>query len=217
MRSKAEMEYLKLYFIMGSQDCRNRTPEETLALAIEGGITCFQYREKGNSSLGKVGKYELGKKLRKLCANHKIPFIVNDDLPLAIALDADGVHVGQDDEHAKYVRETIGPNKILGVSTHTVEEGLQAVLDGADYLGIGPMYPTISKADTEKQQSLDIFTEFRNAGISLPLVAIGGLNSSNGETVLKAGANGLAIISDICRAKHIQEHSKLLRRLVDEF
>ncbi|MEW8985654.1 MAG: thiamine phosphate synthase, partial [Bacillus sp. (in: firmicutes)] len=129
----------------------------------------------------------------------------------------DGVHVGQDDENAKYVRETIGPNKILGVSTHTVEEGLQAVLDGADYLGIGPMYPTISKADTEKQQGLEIFTEFRTAEISLPLVAIGGMNSTNGETVMKAGANGVAIISDICRASHIPEHTKLLRRLVDEF
>lgn len=202
---------------MGSQDCINKTPEETLALAIEGGITCFQYREKGTNSLGEVEKYELGKKLRELCAKYKIPFIVNDDLPLAIALDADGVHIGQDDENAKYVRETIGSNKILGVSTHTVEEGLQAVQDGADYLGIGPMFPTISKEDTEKQQSVDIFTEFRNAGISLPLVAIGGLNSTNGETVMKAGANGLAIISDICRNSHIREHSKLLRRLVDEF
>ncbi|MGS2777646.1 thiamine phosphate synthase [Robertmurraya sp. GLU-23] len=211
------MEYLKLYFIMGSQDCMDRTPEETLALAIKGGITCFQYREKGSHSLGEIEKYELGKKLRELCAEHKVPFIVNDDLPLAIALDADGVHVGQDDENAKYVRETIGPNKILGVSTHTIEEGLQAVRDGADYLGIGPMYPTISKEDTEKQQNLDIFTEFRNAGISLPLIAIGGINSTNGETVMKVGANGLAIISDICRASHIQEHTKLLRRLVDEF
>ncbi len=217
MREKKEMDFLKLYFILGSQDCLNRTPEETLALAIEGGITCFQYREKGRSTLGEIEKYELGKKLRELCGTHSIPFIVNDDLPLAIALDADGVHVGQDDENAKYVRETIGPNKILGVSTHTVEEGLQAVLNGADYLGIGPMYPTISKADTEKQQSLDIFTEFRHAGISLPLVAIGGMNSTNGETVMKSGANGLAIISDICRASHIQEHTKLLRRLVDEF
>jgi thiamine-phosphate pyrophosphorylase len=208
------MDLLKLYFIMGSQDCLVRTPEETLSLAIEGGITCFQYREKGNPSFGEVEKYELGKKLRELCGKHGIPFIVNDDLSLAIALDADGVHVGQDDENARYARESIGPNKILGVSTHTIDEGLQAVLDGADYLGIGPMYPTISKADTVKQQNLAIFTEFREAGIQLPLVAIGGINSTNGEEVMNSGATGLAIISDICRASNITEHTKLLRRLV---
>ncbi len=199
---------------MGSQDCLVRTPEETLSLAIEGGITSFQYREKGNPSFGEVEKYELGKKLRELCGKHGIPFIVNDDLSLAIALDADGVHVGQDDENARYARESIGPNKILGVSTHTIDEGLQAVLDGADYLGIGPMYPTISKADTVKQQNLAIFTEFRGAGIQLPLVAIGGINSTNGEEVMNSGATGLAIISDICRASNITEHTKLLRRLV---
>jgi thiamine-phosphate pyrophosphorylase len=210
------VELLKLYFIMGSQDCIKRTPEETLTLAIEGGITCFQYREKGTSSLGDIEKYRLGKKLRDLCGDHQIPFIVNDDLPLAIALDADGIHVGQDDEKASYARERMGPNKLLGVSTHTIAEGIQAVHDGADYLGIGPIYPTISKADTVKQQNPSVFTEFREAGISLPFVAIGGINSTNAAFVMKSGANGLAIISDICRAKDISEHSKRLRRIVDQ-
>lgn len=211
------VELLKLYFIMGSQDCVKMTPEETLTLALEGGITCFQYREKGTSSLGEIEKYRLGKKLRDLCGQYNIPFIVNDDLPLAIALDADGVHVGQDDEKASYARERMGPNKLLGVSTHTIAEGLQAVRDGADYLGIGPIFPTISKADTVKQQSPDIFTEFCKAGITLPFVAIGGINSTNGEFVMKSGANGLAIISDICRANDISEHTKRLRRIVDQF
>ena len=201
---------------MGSQDCMKWTPEETLTLAIEGGITCFQYREKGTSTLGDIEKYRLGTKLRDLCGEHEIPFIVNDDLPLAIALEADGIHVGQEDEKASYAREKIGPNKLLGVSTHTIAEGIQAVHDGADYLGIGPIYPTISKADTVKQQSPSVFTEFRKAGISLPFVAIGGINSTNAEFVMKSGANGLAIISDICRAKDISEHTKRLRRIVNQ-
>jgi len=198
---------LRVYFIAGSQDCR-QDPVEVLKEALTGGITMFQFREKGKTARTGEQKLQLAKELQALCQSHGVPFIVNDDLELAIALDADGVHVGQEDEPASVVRERIGPHKILGVSAHTVQEARLAIADGADYIGVGPIFPTQSKADAKEVKGPEGITEFRREGIQLPIVGIGGITLENAHLVMKAGADGVSVISAITHANSIEESAK---------
>ena len=188
-------ELLKLYFIMGSVNC-HKTPEETLSAAIDGGITLFQYREKGKGKLEGNHKLELGRRLQWLCKENGVPFIVNDDVELAIELDADGVHIGQEDASAVEVREKIG-SKILGVSAHTFEEAKLAIEHGADYIGVGPMFPTSSKEDAREAGGPAMIKEMRDKGIDIPIVAIGGISLGNIQPIMEAGADGISIISAI--------------------
>jgi thiamine-phosphate pyrophosphorylase len=205
-------ELLQLYFIMGSTNC-NTDPVYVLEQAIEGGITLFQYREKGAGSLEGLEKVRLAEKLYKVCKDAGIPFIVNDDVDLAVELDADGVHVGQEDAGANFVREKTA-NKILGVSTHTIEEAEKAIEDGADYLGLGPIYPTISKDDARAVSGLTIIENFRKNGITIPIVGIGGITASNARDVIQAGANGVSLISAIAAAADVKKASEELKRAV---
>jgi thiamine-phosphate pyrophosphorylase len=141
-------EALRVYFIMGSTNCV-KNPAAVLNEAISGGITLFQFREKGEGAFTGSEKYALAQMLQTICREHQIPFIVNDDIELAVTIDADGVHIGQEDETVKTVRTKIGADKILGVSVHSTEEALTAIQDGADYFGIGPVFPTKTKADAK--------------------------------------------------------------------
>ncbi len=189
---------LKLYLIMGSPNCK-RDPKDVLREAIDGGVTLFQFREKGEGSLTGDAKRNFARELQEICRDHHVPFIVNDDVDIALQLDADGVHVGQDDEAIELVREKIG-SKILGVSAHNVEEAVDAVNKGADYIGVGPMFPTETKADAREVQGPRIIKELREAGILLPIVGIGGIQPSNASEVIKAGAEGVSVISAISYA-----------------
>ncbi|WP_410511494.1 thiamine phosphate synthase [Paenibacillus sp. BR2-3] len=195
-------EKLKVYFIMGSINCR-KSPEEVLTEAITGGITMYQFREKGIGALTGCAKYDLARKLQQICQSHGVPFIVNDDIDLAIALDADGIHVGQDDEPARLIRHQIGAHKIVGVSAHTLEEARQAIADGADYLGIGPIYPTTSKDDAKAVQGTALIEQIQVHGLTLPLVGIGGISLLNAAPVIAAGADGISVISAIAAADDI--------------
>ncbi|MEW5321640.1 thiamine phosphate synthase [Geobacillus thermoleovorans] len=191
-------ERLAVYFIMGSQNSE-RPAADVLKEALDGGVTLFQFREKGSGALKGADKEELARQLQRLCRAYGVPFIVNDDVELALAIDADGVHVGQDDEDARRVREKIG-DKILGVSAHNVEEAMAAVEAGADYLGVGPIYPTSSKEDAKEAQGPDVLRRLREAGIAIPIVAIGGITAGNAKTVIEAGADGVSVISAIASA-----------------
>lgn len=195
-------ELLKVYFIMGSVNC-SKPPVKVLEEAIAGGITLFQFREKGTGSLSSQSRFNLGKRLQKICRENGVPFIINDDIDLAIALDADGIHVGQEDTPAKALRQLLGENKIIGVSAHTLEEAQQAIEDGADYLGIGPIYPTSSKDDARAVQGTLIIEKLRSSGITIPLVGIGGITLQNAAPVIAAGADGISIISAIAGAENI--------------
>lgn len=134
---------LRVYFIMGSNNC-TKEPLQVLREALEGGITIFQLREKGEGALTGEKRIDFAKEQQALCKEYGVPFIVNDDVELALELDADGVHVGQDDEGITSVRKKMG-DKIIGVSTHTIEEARWAIENGADYLGVGPIFPTSTK------------------------------------------------------------------------
>ncbi|WP_433748359.1 thiamine phosphate synthase [Falsibacillus pallidus] len=203
-------ELLQLYFIMGSQNTNN-DPFEVLNQAINGGITLFQFREKGKGSLSGKAKEEFARDLMKLCRSHAIPFIVNDDVDLALAIDADGVHVGQDDEQADQVRNKIG-DKILGVSAHSMDEVHKAIEYGADYLGVGPIFPTETKEDAKPPNGGVLIKEIRKAGISIPIVGIGGITAENAPTVLETGADGISLISAISHAKNPEKAALDLKR-----
>lgn len=189
-------EYLRVYFIMGSNNCKEE-PVRVLHQAIAGGITCFQYREKGNGSLQGAARYDLAQKLRKLCTEADVPFIVNDDIELAIALQADGIHVGQEDEPASRVRKRIGSSMMLGVSAYNLEEAERAVKEGADYLGVGPIYPTGTKEDAKSASGTEVIRLIHQAGYDLPMVGIGGIQIGNARKVIQAGADGISVISAI--------------------
>jgi len=210
---EAVRDYLKIYFIMGSPNCL-KNPAEVLTEAIEGGITLFQFREKGDGALTGADKLSLAKELQRICQGHEIPFIVNDDIELAIAINADGVHIGQEDEPVKTVREKIGGDKILGVSVHTPEEAQQAIEEGADYFGIGPIFPTKTKADAKESQGTKLIEALRKHGMKTPIVGIGGITIENAASVLQAGADGVSVITAISHAKSAMEATKSLRENV---
>ncbi|WP_071395174.1 thiamine phosphate synthase [Bacillus tuaregi] len=186
---------LSLYFIMGSGNTRRRA-SVVLEEAIQGGVSCFQFREKGTGALVGAQKYALAEELQFICHKAGVPFIVNDDIELAMAIHADGVHIGQEDEPVQLVREKIG-DKILGVSVHNIVEANLALQEGADYFGVGPIYPTNSKDDAKAVQGVKIIRELREAGYTIPIVGIGGITANNAGEVIRAGADGVSVISAI--------------------
>ncbi|MED0864503.1 thiamine phosphate synthase [Bacillus safensis] len=214
--TKAEQQQIKqqlsVYFIMGTTNT-TRQPLDVVKEAIQGGITMFQFREKGEKALQGDEKKQLARQIQALCQEANVPFIVNDDVQLAIDLDADGVHVGQEDTNAKDVRERIG-NKILGVSTHNLDEVKQAMKDGADYVGMGPVYPTETKKDTRSVQGVSLITEVRRHGLQIPIVGIGGITYDNAAPVIQAGADGISIISAISQSADPKKVAEELKSLV---
>jgi thiamine-phosphate pyrophosphorylase len=206
-------ESLKVYFIMGSPNCKDN-PSTVLKDAIEGGITLFQFREKGTGALTGAEKVSLAKELQQICRENQIPFIVNDDIGMAIALDADGVHIGQEDEPIGEVRKKVGTNKIIGVSVHSYDEAITALEGGADYFGIGPVFPTKTKEDAKPSNGTKLIEELRESGLSLPIVGIGGITAENARSVVKAGADGVSVITAISHAPSVKEAAKALRKSV---
>ncbi|MCY7708246.1 thiamine phosphate synthase [Bacillus safensis] len=215
--TKADQEQIKqqlsVYFIMGTANS-TRQPLDVVKEAIQGGITMFQFREKGEKALQGEEKKQLARQIQALCQEANVPFIVNDDVQLAIDLDADGVHVGQEDTNANDVRQRIG-NKILGVSTHNLDEVKQAMKDGADYVGMGPVYPTETKKDTRSVQGVSLITEVRRHGLQIPIVGIGGITYDNAAPVIQAGADGVSIISAISQSVDPKKAAEELKSLVE--
>lgn len=193
---------LRKYFVMGSQNC-DRDPVQILEEAIAAGITTFQYREKGPGSLTGEAEIELGKKLRKLCKEHDVLFIVNDKMELVEILDADGIHVGQEDASVEKIREKF-PDKIIGLSVTNMEEVRKSRIDLVDYVGAGPIYATETKPGKEATGS-DWLKKIKSLHPGLPIVAIGGIKPENAQNVLRAGADGLAVVSAIAKAENIKQ------------
>ncbi|CAM3834440.1 thiamine phosphate synthase [Alkalicoccus chagannorensis] len=197
---KFHKEQLRLYFISGTRDTLRRPLPKVLDEALDGGVTMFQFREKGiGVLLTHQERVDMALKLKARCHDRGVPFIVNDDIKLAEEVDADGVHIGQDDAPADQVRAYLGEDKILGVSAYTVEEAEKAVRDGADYLGVGPMYATSSKNDAKEVVGPERIAEMRRAGITIPITAIGGIMPEHTAVLRQAGADGLSVISAVAR------------------
>lgn len=205
---------LSVYLVMGSQDCRDRDPIRVLEQAIAGGITLFQFREKG-SRLTLSETVSLGRQLREVCAAHHIPFIVNDRVDLALILDADGVHIGQEDLPAPEVRRLIGDERWLGVSCETPSEAEEARTAGANYIGVGAMYATRSKADAGEPIGPEAIAEIRRTLSSpLPMVGIGGITPRNAPEVIRSGADGVAVISAIAGSPDPRQAAEQLKNAV---
>ncbi|PQL21116.1 thiamine-phosphate diphosphorylase [Veillonella denticariosi JCM 15641] len=214
MRSVVVPEQLKVYFICGTQDVGYRadTLLETVEDACRGGVTCFQYREKGSSTLSGSDKFLMSQKLKDICAAYNVLYIVNDDVELAVAVGADGVHVGQEDMNLESVRNHMG-HKVVGISIHSREELKQTDICFADYAGIGPVYPTGSKADAQAPCGPARIGELQRAGLSLPIVGIGGITLDNAKEVLHGGAYGVAVISAIAGADDPCETAQQLTQI----
>lgn len=182
-----------LYFVTDRRAAEGRSLVGVTRAAIQGGATAVQLRDKSGSTRKML---ELGRVVLELTRAAGVPLIVNDRVDLALTLGADGVHVGQDDLPADEVRKLIGPERILGVSVSTLEEARRAVLDGADYLGVGDVFGTPSKLDAGPPIGLERLAKIARA-VPLPVVGIGGITEANAASVTQAGAAGVAVISAI--------------------
>ncbi len=179
--------------------------------AIEGGATFIQLREK---NLDEADFLSEAKEIQKLCREYKVPFVINDNVEIAAQIDADGVHVGQSDMEAGDVRKRLGPDKIIGVSAQTVEQALKAQEHGADYLGVGAVFPTGSKADATEvsHQTLKEICE----AVDIPVIAIGGITKENVSELKGSGICGIAVISAIFAQKDIRKAAAELKQKVEE-
>lgn len=205
-RAKFSPASLLLYGITERAYLNGRTLESAVEESLRGGVTCLQLRDK------KLTDDELlpdALCLQKLCKKYDIPFIINDRISLAAKIDADGVHVGQSDTKASDVRKLIGSDKIMGVSAQNVEQALEAQKAGADYLGVGAVFPTKSKDDAVEvpHETLAAIC----ASVNIPVVAIGGISLSNLCQLENTGIAGVALISAIFAQNDIEKSTREMR------
>ena len=190
-------------------------PGETLVQAVEkalkGGTTFVQLREK---ALDEESFLEEARQLKTLCCQYKVPFVINDNVDIAMAMDADGVHVGQSDTDARIARQLLGPEKIIGVTAKTVEQARLAQEAGADYIGSGAVFGTATKMDARPMSAETLRTICTN--VEIPVVAIGGIHRSNLPELTGTGITGAAVVSGIFAAEDIEEECKVLRSIVEK-
>ena len=202
-----------LYLVTDRNAAGGRPLVEVVEAAIQGGVSVVQLREKSASTREMV---ELGRALRRITRSAGIPLIVNDRLDVALAVDADGAHVGPpDDMPADLAREILGPDRIVGVSAESPAFARQALRDGADYLGTGDIFGTPSKSDAGDPIGIPGLAAVVAAS-RLPVVGIGGITADNAADVIRAGAAGVALISAVCRAPDPQLAARQLRRRIDQ-
>lgn len=202
---------LLLYGVTDRRGLGGLSLAEAVRQSLDGGVTFVQLREK---HLGREEFAAEALTLKALCAEYGVPFVINDDVELAAEVDADGVHVGQSDMAAGDVRARIGEGKILGVSAQTVEQAVAAEKCGADYLGVGAVFPTGSKDDAE-DVSYDTLRDICNA-VSIPVIAIGGITAANAAKLSGSGICGVAVISAIYCADDIAKAARTMRAAVEE-
>lgn len=202
---------LKVYLVTDARLARGRDLIEVVSAALEGGVTAVQLREKAASTLAQV---ELGRALRRLTRDAGALLIVNDRVDVAAAIEADGVHLGQDDLPAEVARRILGPEAIIGGSAGNAAELAVSLAAGVDYLGVGPIYPTASKADAGAAIGSAGLAAIR-AATSLPIVGIGAVNATNVPPVIRAGADGAAVISAIISAEDVRGAARELRAAVE--
>ena len=205
-KTNADRKSLQLYAITDSHWLNGRTLYSVVKESLEGGITFLQLREK---ELDEEHFLEEARELQKLCREYQVPFVINDNVDIAAAINADGVHVGQSDMEAGDVRAKLGPDKIIGVTAKTVEQAVLAQERGADYLGVGAVFHTDSKADA-KEISFDTLKDICKA-VSIPVIAIGGITEENVRELAGSGICGIAVISAIYAQRDIKKAAEGLK------
>ena len=185
---------------------------ELAGLAIKGGADTIQLRQKSGSTREMI---QVATQMKQLCADNGVTFIVNDRLDVAIAAEADGVHLGQDDFPIPIARELLGEERVIGGSASTMEEARKCLSEGADYVGFGPVYPTTSKDDANPVTGIAMLKQVVEA-ISLPIIVIGGVSVENVPEVIGAGAHGIAVISAVCCQEDPEQATRTLHQALYE-
>lgn len=200
-----------IYGITGDNFAHGKSNLECVKAMIEGGIKIIQYRDKTKSIKEKVKE---AREIRELCREKGVIFIVNDHVDIAILVDADGVHIGQDDMDPSDVRKLIGENKIIGLSTHSEEQGMKAYNNpDVDYIGVGPIFPTTTKDTAPVGLS---YLEYAVKNLHLPFTAIGGIKEHNLHEIISRGAKNVCLVSDIVGAEDIAEKVRQLQNLINQ-
>jgi thiamine-phosphate pyrophosphorylase len=201
-----------LYLVTDRALSGQKPIEEVVSSAVKGGVTAVQLREKTSSTSEFI---ELAFKLKRILVPLNIPLIINDRLDVALAANADGIHIGQNDMSYNNVRRLMGPDAIIGLSVETIQQAIEAENFDADYLGVSPVFQTPTKTDMVSQWGIKGLKELRKRS-SHKLIAIGGINQSNADAVLNAGADGLAVVSAICSSADPEEASKQLSAIISK-
>jgi len=188
--------HYSLYLVTDRELTQGRPLMEVVESAVEGGVTVVQLREK---KLGGRLFLAQARRLKERLAPRGIPLIINDRIDIALAADADGVHLGQEDLPLGVARRLLGPDRLIGISAHTAEEIGAAAAGGADYVGVGPVFPTATKTDTREVLGVEGLRRLRE-GTDLPLVGIGGIGLEQARAVIEAGADGVAVVSALVGA-----------------
>ncbi len=199
-----------LYVVTDRPLARGRPLEQVVEAALRGGATVIQLREKEATTREFIA---LGQRLRELCRAYHVPLIINDRVDVALAIEAEGVHVGQDDMPVALARRLLGPDKIVGATASTPEEARQAEADGADYLGCNAVFYTPTKTDTGTPLGVEGFRRLVQA-VSIPVVAIGGIKASNAAELIRAGAAGVAVVSAVMAADDPEAAARELCQVV---
>lgn len=208
---KCSKEAMLLYAVTDRAWTGRQSLAEQVKAALKGGVTCLQLREK---DLDEEEFLEEAMEIKRLCAGYQVPFIVNDNVEIAIKCKADGIHVGQKDMEAGNVRALVGEGMIIGVSAQTPEQAMAAEKAGADYLGVGAVFSTSTKPD-----AIDVSYETLKKiceTVSIPVVAIGGISKKNMQELSGSGADGAALVSAIFSAEDIEQECRELRRLSEQ-
>lgn len=208
---------LKLYAITDRQWLQGARLSEHVKLAIEGGATMIQIRDKDilstASDAGLKDEYSEALEIKKICHEHKVPLIINDNVQFAIDIAADGVHLGQDDMNPAEARKLLGTDKIIGVTAKTVEQAKKAQADGADYLGSGAVFGSTTKLNA-KPMTKELLREI-TAAVDIPVVAIGGINADNASTLKGTGIAGIAVVGAIFASADIKAAARELAEICD--
>jgi thiamine-phosphate pyrophosphorylase len=201
-----------LYLVTDRGLSRGRSTLEIVEAAVSGGVTCVQLREKSCSTREFI---EQALAIKNFLKARQVPLIINDRLDVALAVAADGVHLGQSDIPLETARKIAAPSMVIGISAESVQDAVAAEAGGADYLGVSPIHATPTKTDTAPALGLEGLREIRQR-VKIPLVAIGGLNKSNAAETIRNGANGVAVVSAIVSADDPGAAAMILKELIDE-
>ena len=211
VKLRVNADAMTLYAVTDRTWVKDTTLMDQVKEALEGGITFLQLREK---HLSQEEFIKEAREMKELSKEYKVPFVINDNIEVALAVDADGVHIGQDDMSVEEARKLLGEDKIIGVSAHNVEEAIKAQKGGADYLGVGAVCATSTKKDANVVSKEEIKKICHT--VEIPVVAIGGIKKENIKTLEGTDVDGVAVVSAIFAAKDIKKDTKQLRSLVEE-